>query len=358
MRSPLLLLLLALALIPVHVSAQVVPDTLYYRFNEASGPTAANSALPGAGSPNAAVTGLAFGSGMFGNAILGTGGSSSTNNVSTGWATNLTGQSFTIEFWILTNDPAWFGYWCGDSTANSFRVFTNGAAGVNAITLRSSVTTAVDIPGALATAGVWRHVAWVFNNAASTCTGYLNGAPVVTVAQPASPAIAGSNFLVGGYSSSAGMNGGIDEFRLWLTARTPAEIAASYNGELYPNNILTATTTGGGAGDLNIALTSLSPGAAEGYLLLSSTATGTVGTGPLFGIAPDALTWSAITVPVAVGNPVHYLIGAPGFFPDAPFTVPAGVLSSLAGQVWDVVAVVLGPGSTYLGKSSVQRLAW
>lgn len=134
-----------------------------------------------------------------------------------------------------------------------------------------------------------------------------------------------------------------------------------WNGRIYYGyaaNILSATTTGGGTGDLSIALTSIDPAAAEGYILVTAQTQFPVGTGPAFGIYPDSLTWGEFQTPASPGNPIHFLVGFTGFFPDVPFVVPAGVLSFLSGQVWDAVAVVLGPNSTYVGRSAVNRLVW
>jgi hypothetical protein len=159
-----------------------------------------------------------------------------------------------------------------------------------------------------------------------------------------------------------------------VSPTVPRLIAATYTGQAtgtlgatsgtkvrfgsVPENILVATTSGGGAGDLGISLTSISPGATEGYTLVTSAAIGALGSGPMFGIWPSAVTFDGINSPLAPGNPLHFTVGTPGIFPDTPFIVPSPVLSFLAGQTWDLVAVVLAPGLVYLGRSAPNRLNW
>lgn len=139
-----------------------------------------------------------------------------------------------------------------------------------------------------------------------------------------------------------------------LGASSGTKVRFGYN----PENILTATTSGMGTGDLSLSLTSITWGYTEGYVLFTDSAAGQPGSGPFFGLWPTAMTWTILGVPASPGNPLHFLAGFPSFFPDATFTVGAGTLSSLAGQTWDAAAVVLGAGFTYLGRSNVQRLNW
>jgi hypothetical protein len=51
----------------------VVPDAVYYRFNEGSGTSTSNVAVPGVGNLNATLTGHTFGTGKFGAGLVGTG---------------------------------------------------------------------------------------------------------------------------------------------------------------------------------------------------------------------------------------------------------------------------------------------
>lgn len=121
---------------------------------------------------------------------------------------------------------------------------------------------------------------------------------------------------------------------------------------------LIGTTSGGGAGDLSLSIINLPAGVTEGFTIVTGSPIGTIGSGPMFGIWPDAVTFQGIGTQAAVGNPLHFVAGVPGIFPDAPLAVPAGTLSFLAGQVWDAAVVALAPGLTYLNHTNVVRLNW
>jgi hypothetical protein len=71
----------------------------------------------------------------------------------------------------------------------------------------------------------------------------------------------------------------------------PYDIGAD---EVTINNLLAATTTGGGAGDLFLSLTLVDPAATEGWCLVSGDTSHPIGAGPFFGLWPDAFTWSLI----------------------------------------------------------------
>lgn len=129
--------------------------------------------------------------------------------------------------------------------------------------------------------------------------------------------------------------------------------------EAVVTNLLTATTTGSGAGDLFLSLTLIDPLATEGWCLLSTDTSHPVGTGPLLSLWPDALTWSILSSqPLAAGNPLHFPVGIPGVFPDTAIALPPGALSAFAGTSWDVVGVLVAPGYVYVGRSNTRRLNW
>ena len=117
-------------------------------------------------------------------------------------------------------------------------------------------------------------------------------------------------------------------------------------------------TTGGGVGDLTLTVINLPVGVTEGFTLVTASPVGGPNSGPLLGIWPDATTISAVASPAGAGNPLHFVTGVPGVYPDAPFAVPAGTLSFLGGQVWDTVVVGLAPGFVYVNRTGVLRLNW
>jgi hypothetical protein len=136
----------------------------------------------------------------------------------------------------------------------------------------------------------------------------------------------------------------------------PYDIGAD---EITINNLLTAITSGGGTGNLFLSLDLIDPTATEGYCLVSLATSFPLGTGPALGLWPDQTFWTILfTVPMQPGNPFHFPIPWPGVFPDQPVVLPNGYLANLAGQTWDVVALLLGPLQNYVGRSNVQRLAW
>ena len=117
---------------------------------------------------------------------------------------------------------------------------------------------------------------------------------------------------------------------------------------------LIAQTTGGGTGDLTLTgvLSSSHPTAVRGYTLVSFTPATPVGSGPLAGIIPDSVTWPILFLAPSVGNPLHYL-NMPGFYPDVPFAVPAGVLTSLTGITANFVQIGFGAFDEFVFKSNV-----
>lgn len=340
-------------------SGQVVPDVLYYKFNEGAGTTTLNHAVPGGGSATATLTGgLGFAPGQYGSGLSGAGGASSTNYVQTGYTMNLQGVSWAIEFWWQPNAGTSLQYLCGVPVSGDFRIFAGGSPGNNIVLSGQGITTVI-ATAAVPQPGVWVHSAFVFDSSAAppAITPYINGLPGTPVAQTGSPVLSGGIFIVGGQTSN-GLNGVLDEFRLWRQFRTPAEILANYNVELANENVLSASNSGPGVGDLTLSLASISPGAVSGFTLITGETAGAPGTGPVFGIVPDALTWQGFMMAPFPGNPFHFPVGPAGVYPAAPFVAPPGALASLAGQTFDLVAIVLGPGVSYLGKSAVVRITW
>ncbi|MCB9895346.1 MAG: hypothetical protein H6839_12920 [Planctomycetes bacterium] len=203
-----------------------LPENLYYKFNEGTGTSTANAANPGVGNTSSTISGATtWTAPQLGASAMAFNASS----MSTGWATNLGTSSWSMEFWLKVT-AGQFGYACGDNSANSWRVFTAGAAGTNGITMRGGGLSNVDINGAVD--GTWHHVAFVYDSAASTMTAYLDGNQVVqNTAQNAN--INGSGFYVGGHTAStSSMVGDMDEFRFWSTVRTQAQIQANMSSEI------------------------------------------------------------------------------------------------------------------------------
>ena len=80
--------------------AQDVPELIYYKFDN-TGATVDNDASTPVGTNPAPILGLTQGgTGQFGTALQGVGGSSSSNYVNSGWPVNLPSTGFTISLWM------------------------------------------------------------------------------------------------------------------------------------------------------------------------------------------------------------------------------------------------------------------
>ena len=130
----------------IGLRGQNVPEYMYYKFDAPGNQT--NYASAPVGNNPATLTGLTIGNtGQFGTALIGNGLVSTTNELTTGWATNLPSTGWTISFW-LNNFPATAAttyYFFGDNTAGTFRCFTGGVAGNNNLWLRGTGLTDVQI---------------------------------------------------------------------------------------------------------------------------------------------------------------------------------------------------------------------
>ncbi|MEL6653037.1 MAG: LamG domain-containing protein, partial [Bacteroidota bacterium] len=229
-----LLLLLLLCGSGTLLWGQGVPELLYYKFDGAGTSVTNIASSPVGNNPASIVGAMSQGpTGQFGNALIGTGGTSTADYVDTGWPTNLTGD-WTISFWTSNIQPSTTLYYIfGDNTAGSFRCFTNGVAGAGNWVLRGTGITDVTVNGG---AGVGAHVThFVYDNSVPEIRAYLDGVLVNTVAQAAPLSLSGAGpFKVGGYAGSTGLApaGLMDEFRLYNRALTATEVGATWNQSL------------------------------------------------------------------------------------------------------------------------------
>ncbi len=354
--------LFLLVLLTVVGRAQLYPDRLYYKFDEgtgAAGPTL-NSANPQVGAQFATVTGhtLAPGAGQFGGGLVGTTTSPGTAILDTGWTTAFGTGSWTISFWVNASvaPTSSLYYIFGDSTVGGFRCFFNGAAGVGSCVLRGGFT---DVFVTGAGLGGPHVVTYVYDATVPQIRGYLDGVLVSTVAQVPLTLNGTATLKVAGYTSASTYSNNVplDEFRVYSRALTGAEIAASWNIELFDINVLSVNQTAPMVGDLSISVASLSPTATEGWMLLSGDVSGVTGTGPLLGIRPDAITWSFfLTQPLLDGNPFHFPVPSIfGGFPTNPFVLPPGSTTGLTGSTLDLVLLLIRPGFVYDSRSQTVR---
>jgi hypothetical protein len=230
-----LFVIIILAINLCTLSAQNVPELMYYKFN-ASG-NQQNYASSPVGTNPAVLTGLTIGSvGQFGTALIGN--ATASNYLNTGWTTNLPSTGWTISMWIdsMPSNTNLYYLW-GDVNATSFRCFLGGAAGAGNLYLRGGGLTDVLVTGVAPGPTV---VHFVYDG--SSIKVYLNGTLSSTSTQPTIAITGTGPFLVGAYSTLAGMSAGshMDEFRMYNRALTQTEITATWN-QMLP-------ATGGDAG--------------------------------------------------------------------------------------------------------------
>jgi hypothetical protein len=311
MTKSLALASLALALLGAAPAWGQVPQILYYRFNEGSGTTTANDAIPGQGTPTAAIVGTPTWQtpGQQGAAHIDFGnGSAGAANIASGWATDL-GGDWTIECWIRPNATSTgLQYIYGDITANqtsSFRVFLGGVA-TSGIYLRTGSPDLHIVPGfAVNTAGLWTHFSVTHDSTAGLLTGFVNGQQIVQVGVTGPNPLRGSNFRLGGYTGSSQFNGAIDEFRVWNVARTPAEIAAFWNNEIGTGFELYGAACPGSGGIRPTLLPVGLPQRGTTFGLTASNLNGGALAVPILGVSN--LQWLGIALPLDLG-----LLGASG----------------------------------------------
>jgi hypothetical protein len=215
----------------------VAPNYIYYKFeNNPNATSTPNCAAPGVGITPAPLTNVTLGTGgQFDSCLVSTGVSN--GGVQTGWNCNFGSGSWTISMWLQATTTT-FGYIFGDAGSGSFRCFNNGAAGTNAITLRGTGITNVNVPG-FASGPVVVH--FVYDSAASNIKVYKDGVLSLTVAQSPLNISLGSGFKVGGYSTSATFTGKLDEFRIYKRALDSNEIAATWDTDI-PCGIITGVS--------------------------------------------------------------------------------------------------------------------
>jgi len=234
-----------------NVNLAVLPEVLYYTFDEAVSPTQ-NFADPGRGAAFADVLGgLTMGStGQFGGALIGSGNSSATDYVNTGWIPDIGTSNWTISLY-LNNMPAGttLYYLFGGDVSVAWRCFTGGVAGEYGVMMRHPTGSGTDItvPGVGPGPTV---LTFVYDSSVPVIYAYLNGLLTVTQPQAGAINIGGSTiFKVGGYGTAGNsMPPGalMDEFRFYERALDSAEVADTWNISIVPVELtsFTAFATG------------------------------------------------------------------------------------------------------------------
>ena len=206
----------------------------YYRFDETSGTTAADSS--GNGNTASLSGGPTFSAGIQGNAVT-LSGTSQYVSLPSGILSSAT--SFSVSAWVkLSSAPTWcrvFDFGTG-TTAYMFLSPNSGSA-----TLRFAITSAgngqeqqVNTTSTLPT-GSWQHIAVTLS--ASTTTLYVQGASVAqNTGTTTTPASLGSTTQTwigrSEFSADPYLNGQVDNFRIYDRALTASEVQELYSGHL------------------------------------------------------------------------------------------------------------------------------
>lgn len=288
--------------VPVFGSNPLIPEMLYYKF-DGTGTTVDNLAsAPPSGTATATIVGAQTQgtAGLCDNgALLGTGGSSSTNYVNTGWTTSFSG-SWTISFKTSNIQPSTtLFYVFGDNTAGSFRCFTNGVAGADNWMLRGTGITDVVAAGA-ATTGT-HTTTFVYDAVAGNIKAYVDGALVNTVAQGTITNSGSGPFKVGGYATSTGLpNGGLmDEFGLFGRALNDAEVAELAGCPISSSTCPDPITVNNDPGECGAVVTYDVPAAVDNCPGVTVTQTAGLSSGSQF---PVGVTTNIFTATDAAGN--------------------------------------------------------
>jgi hypothetical protein len=215
------------------------PENLYFKFENNPTPASTpNCAAPGVGNTFAPISNVTLGTGgQFDTCLVGTGLSNS--GVTTGWNWNTGTSSWTISMWIQipTSTSGTAYYLFGDAGLN-FRCYHNGSAGQNNLILRGTGITDVNVTGIGPAPTVVTFVCQPAFTTPYVIKAYKNGVLSNTVAQSNINLTAGTGFKVGGYSTSSGFIGKMDEFRIYNRALTDEEVLISSTSDI-PCGILT-----------------------------------------------------------------------------------------------------------------------
>ncbi len=112
-----------------------------------------------------------------------------------------------------------------------------------------------------------------------------------------------------------------------------------------------------GTGSLHLGLRNLPATATEGWSLFSNATMLGLGSGPLLGLTPDALTFSCFLSPSFAGSPIHYPLPAAGVYPAVAFDLPAGSLAFPVGSQTDGTTLVRLTNGSY-ATSDIIRVTW
>jgi hypothetical protein len=211
---------------------QALPSMFaYYPFDQTAGPTITDASGNGR---NGTLLGTAtFPAGVIGNGLTLPGATGDNVTLPSAFIQTLT--NITITVWVNVHaDQTWQRVFDFGSSQNVYMFLTSHAGGANA---RFAITTAGNtmeqvLNGtAVLPVGTWTHVAIVLGSNGGTL--YINGAPVATntalTLRPADLGATANNYLGRSQFADPYFNGEIDDFRIYASALTAAQITTIYS---------------------------------------------------------------------------------------------------------------------------------
>jgi hypothetical protein len=142
---------------------------------------------------------------------------------------------FTIEGWMKINDLGFSAM--ATQTINHlpapFDMYVNNGSGKVAFLVGQQSVSGSATSNTALTIGTWAHLAFVYDPAIAKVIIYLNGVQDGIGDATAPGNVVGSKFIIGNrYDNVTGLNGTLDDVRIWNVARTQAQIQATMNTEL------------------------------------------------------------------------------------------------------------------------------
>ena len=190
-----------------------------------------------------------FASAQSGNALQCSGGYATVTGI------DISNASFTIEFWMKHTDDGNFNTAIGQGSTADNHGLHIGLKGGNQFYFNYYNN---DFTYATTTDGNWHHWACV-NDGTTTIRKIYKDGVLVATSDASSNFLGTGTFYIGRTSFGGGINGTLDEVRIWSIARTPTEIQADMNREVSSGTGLLAAyhCNQGTANGNNIGITTL-----------------------------------------------------------------------------------------------------
>ncbi len=131
----------------------------------------------------------------------------------------------TIEYWLRPNSMADYNQQVGPGWGKVLIHATSSGQ----LYAGWSTSSRIESPSRALKASKWNHIAVVFNG--GSCTAYINGVSIGEIGS-GNNGIGGFGDFNIGAASREGLNGRLDEFRVWSTARTQREIQSMMYAEV------------------------------------------------------------------------------------------------------------------------------